>query len=517
MNDEEILQPIKNSVYELFLTGNLAQSLDAMLEKLLTELGKAHNLPLGQCCAIAMTNSIGKYFQVAQAGMEPAWNANAFWQDPSFEKAVALPGGIVMSCQLDGSAMQDEKCQLLLLPLSEDANCLGYLVLFASPSYQPSQIHTDFFTSLAYAASGLVQRFQAREVQQVYIYELEEAHAHAIQRLGIASEYRDHETGWHIMRMSNIALALAKKLQLPSDQMGLLYIASPMHDVGKIGIADEILLKRGKLTPSEFAIMKTHTTIGASILLGNDPMMVAAREIAAAHHERWDGTGYPIGLSGEQIPLLARISTVADIFDALTSIRPYKQAWSVESAASFIISESGKSFDPAVVRAFEAAMPEILRIRELYRDEIIDPNQHIALPPLPQRSTAWVKWNDKLRIGIDAIDEHHRYLFDLINDLFDVISNRHGSHRISKLLKATIAYADVHFRAEEKMMAHYKFEGTKRHEQQHQAFEAKVRELYEKLHTSPLVVQFNALFFLRNWLVRHIGAEDMKLKSLVSP
>lgn len=516
MKDESILKRIRNAVFELSAMGNTTLGLDAMLEKLLAELGRVHDLPIEQRCMIVLANSHGKYFQVAQAGLELAWNASAFWQSPSFDKAVALQGSLLMMSLFDDPVVQSEKSQLLLLPLNEEDRHLGYLILFVPSSYQPLSTHIDFFMELAYAASGFVQRAQAREIQQVYKHELEEAHAQAIQSLGVASEYRDAETGWHIMRMSNIALAIAKVLQLPASQMGLLYVAAPMHDVGKIGIADGILLKRGKLTSDELAIMKTHTSIGVSILGGSDPIMVAAREIAGAHHERWDGTGYPVGLAGERIPMLARISAVADVFDALTSNRPYKQAWGVEDAASLIVSESGKSFDPAVVRAFEAAMPEILRIRELYRDEIIDPNKHLALPPLPQRANAWMKWKDDFRIGIDVIDEHHHYLFGLINDLFDVISNRHGSHEIAKLLKATVTYAKVHFRTEEKMMEHYGFEDLQCHEKQHHAFETKVRELYETLYTNPLVVQFNALYFLRDWLVHHICAEDIKLKSLVT-
>lgn len=516
MKDEPILQHIRSAVFELTLTGNTALGLDAMLEKLLAELSRGHDLPIERRCVIVLTNSQWKYFQVAQAGMEPAWNASAFWQSPSFDRAVALPGSLLKTFQPDDPAIQNEKSQLLLLPLNEEDKHLGYLILFVPCSCQPLPAHIDFYMELAYAVSGFVQRAQAHEIQQVYKHELEEAHAQAIQSLGVASEYRDSGTGWHIMRMSNIALAIAKALRLPANQMELLYVAAPMHDVGKIGIADGILLKRGKLTQDEFAIMKTHTSIGVSILGGSDPMMVAAREIAGAHHERWDGIGYPAGLAGEQIPMLARISAVADVFDALTSIRPYKQAWSIEEAASFIASESGKSFDPAVVRAFEAAMPEILRIRELYRDEIIDPNKHLTQPPLPQRANAWIKWQDDFRIGIDVIDEHHRYLFNLINDLFNVISNRHGSHEIARLLKATVAYAKVHFRTEEKMMEHYGFEDLQRHEKQHQAFETKAHELYENLYVNPLVVQFNALFFLRDWLVHHICAEDIKLKSLVT-
>ena len=516
MNNEAILPFLNKSVFELTVTSNTASGLDGILERLFAILNNARDLALEQRAAIVLTNSRGDYFQVAQFGMEPAWNANSFWRSPSFGNAVILQNSLIRSSAFDDPAAQGEKRQLLLLPLNEEDKHLGYLVLFTPISYQPSANHLDFFTSLSRALSGFVQRILTSEILQVYEHELKEAQAQAIQSLSVASEYRDTETGWHIMRMANFALAIAKTLGLPDEQKELLYVAAPMHDVGKIGIADSILLKRGKLTPEELAIMKTHPSIGASILAGSDTIMVAARSIAGSHHERWDGAGYPAGLTGEQIPLLARICAVADVFDALTSTRPYKEAWAIERATDLIISESGKSFDPAVVHAFEAAIPEILRVRELYRDDIIDPNKSVTLPPLPQRAHSWVTWDGSLSIGIDAIDEHHRYLFDLINDLFEVVSNKRGSHEAAKLIKATMVYARVHFRTEEKMMQHYGYAEIHRHEQQHHAFEAKAYEFYEGLHINPLVAQFNALVYLRDWLIRHICIEDIKLKSLVS-
>jgi hemerythrin-like metal-binding protein len=276
------------------------------------------------------------------------------------------------------------------------------------------------------------------------------------------------------------------------------------------------LLKPGKLTPEEFEVMKTHTDIGVTILTGNDSLIAAARDIAGSHHERWDGAGYPKGLAGEAIPLLGRICAVADVFDALTSSRPYKKAWSVEKATEWIVSESGKYFDPAVVSAFETAMPEILRIRELYRDDIIDPKKAISLPPLPPRDHSWVQWDDSLNIGIDAIDEQHRYLIDLINDLHEVVSQKRGAREVARLIKATDAYAKVHFHAEEQMMQRHKYKGIAKQEQQHRAFEDKIGEFYEELHDNPLVAQFDVLSYLRDWLIHHIRVEDAKLRSLVS-
>lgn len=486
-----------------------------MLEQLFPVLRDARDLPLEQRGMVAMANSSGEYFQVAQFGMEPAWNSDAFGPTLSFGDAAVLQGSPIRSSMLDDPAAPGGKWQLLLLPLNGEGTHLGYLALFTPTTYRLPANHLDFFTGLSHALSGFVQRILAGEILRVYEYELKEARTQAIQSLSVASEYRDNETGWHIMRMANYTLAIAKALGLSEAQKELLYAAAPMHDVGKLGIADSILLKRDKLTPEEFSVMKTHTTIGVSILAGNDVLMAAARSIAGAHHERWNGEGYPAGLAGERIHLMARICAVADVFDALTATRPYKKAWPLEEAIDLIVSESGKSFDPAVVRAFEVALPEILRIRELYRDDIIDPNKSVALPPLPQRADSWIAWDGSLDIGIDAIDEHHRYLFDLINDLFEAVSKKCGSPEVAKLIKAAMMYAKVHFRTEEKMMQHYGYEDVHRHEQQHHAFEAKAYEFYEGMHVNPLVTQFNALTYLRDWLIHHICIEDIKLKSLV--
>lgn len=514
MNKEEKLLAISKLVFQLTLTSSITSDLDVLLERLFTILRDYHDLPLEPRGAVVLLNPRGHYFQVAQFGMEPAWKTNFRWQLNN--KTVVSPGSMIRSCTIDDPLDQGEERQLLLLPLHVDNQLIGYAVLFTPLAYQPSATHLDFMTDLSRALAGLVQRTLSNETLRIRELELEEARANAIRSLSVASEYRDNETGWHIMRMTNFALVIGKALGLSEEQRELLYIAAPMHDVGKIGIADAVLLKPGKLTPEEYEIMKTHTDIGVTILTGNDSLIAAARDIAGSHHERWDGTGYPRGLAGEEIPLLARICAVADVFDALTSLRSYKKAWSTQEAADWIISESGKHFDSDVVHAFEAAMPEILRIRELYRDDIIDPKKALTLPPLPPRASTWVEWDESLSVGIDAIDEQHRYLVDLINDLYDVVSQKSGAREVARLIKATDAYAKVHFRSEEQMMQHHGYPGLHQQVQQHHAFEAKIREFYEELHDNPLVAQFDVLSYLRNWLIHHIRVEDTKLRSLVT-
>ncbi len=199
--------------------------------------------------------------------------------------------------------------------------------------------------------------------------ELYETRLEIVRRLSIAAEYKDNETGQHIIRMSKYCQLIAKAYGLTKDEQNLLLSASPMHDIGKIGIPDNILLKPGKLDPDEWEIMKTHTLIGAAII-GDHPsdLMRMAKLIALTHQERWNGSGYPNGLKGEEIPIPARIIAVADVFDALTSKRPYKRAWSVEESLEEIKKESGILLEPKAVEAFLKVLPEILEVMKIHQD-----------------------------------------------------------------------------------------------------------------------------------------------------
>jgi putative two-component system response regulator len=190
-------------------------------------------------------------------------------------------------------------------------------------------------------------------------------------RLSRAAEYRDPETGSHIMRMANYSLLIAAALGMDDEQRQLIFEAAPMHDIGKVGIADHILLKPGRLTPEEFEIMKGHAAIGHEILQGSSsPKLNAAATIALTHHEKWDGSGYPRGLAGDEIPLYGRIVTVADVFDALTSARPYKQAWGLDEAADFLRSHAGHHFDPGCIAAFFKSWDQVLDIHTRYGDKL---------------------------------------------------------------------------------------------------------------------------------------------------
>lgn len=209
---------------------------------------------------------------------------------------------------------------------------------------------------------------------------LEEAVAAATARLRVneretldclarAAEYRDPETGAHVSRMALYSHLIARRLGLPEDEAELLLRAAPLHDVGKLGTPDHILLKPGRLTPDEFEVMKRHATMGWEILRGHSsPVLQAGAAIALSHHEKWDGSGYPGGLAGADIPLFGRIVAVADVFDALTSERPYKKAWPVEQAREHLQAGAGAHFDPRCVEVFLSAWDEVMTIRAAHAD-----------------------------------------------------------------------------------------------------------------------------------------------------
>jgi len=200
--------------------------------------------------------------------------------------------------------------------------------------------------------------------------ELADTRLEAVQRLSRVAECRDNETGMHVIRLSRFSYLLAEAMGLSINQCELLQHASPMHDIGKIGIPDSILLKPGKLDDLEWEIMKTHAEIGGQLLSGSSSkLMQMAESIARTHHEKWDGSGYPRGLKGEDIPMEGRIVAVCDVFDALTSDRPYKEKWPVEKAVQELKDNSGIHFDPVVVSKFIEILPQILKVLDCCRDD----------------------------------------------------------------------------------------------------------------------------------------------------
>ena len=203
--------------------------------------------------------------------------------------------------------------------------------------------------------------------------QLEHAQVEILERLALAAEFRDDATHEHTRRVGELAARLARHLGFPERDVELIRLAAPLHDVGKIAVPDSILLKLENLSDGDFEVVKAHTSIGARILAGSHhPLLQLAEQIALTHHERWDGQGYPPGVSGEDIPLVSRIVAVADVFDALTHERPYKHAWSVVEAVGEIKRERGRQFDPRVVDAF---------VELLTGDGLIPPDDHPIREP----------------------------------------------------------------------------------------------------------------------------------------
>ena len=194
--------------------------------------------------------------------------------------------------------------------------------------------------------------------------ELQEAYLDTVHRLVLAAEYKDEETGDHIVRMSRYSALIAEKMGLPDKEIKSIMAAAPMHDIGKIGIADNILLKPARLTEQEFETMRFHTNIGAKILAdAKAEILRMGQRIAISHHEKWNGQGYPVGSVGEKIPLEGRITGLADVFDALTSKRPYKDPYPVEVAVDIIRKERGEHFAPDIVDVFLENINKIIKIK----------------------------------------------------------------------------------------------------------------------------------------------------------
>lgn len=199
--------------------------------------------------------------------------------------------------------------------------------------------------------------------------ELQRTRLQVLHRLGSAIEYRHKQAGNHILRVSHIAAFLARKLGWNDMQCDLMLNASPLYDIGKIGIPDALLEKRDPLETHEWKTIRSHTLVGADLLDGDaSPLMQMARSIAMSHHERWDGSGYPRGLSGQAIPIAGRVVALADVFDAMISERPYRAAWAIKDAVEYIQNNSGKHFDPELVEIFLRELPGIIAICEQFAE-----------------------------------------------------------------------------------------------------------------------------------------------------
>ncbi|MEO5334381.1 MAG: response regulator [Magnetococcus sp. YQC-5] len=249
-----------------------------------------------------------------------------------------------------------------------ELGAVDYITKPVSPPVVMARIKTHINLVRAREALSKQNRILEEKVQQRTAM-LHASRLEIIHKLGRAAEFRDNETGLHVIRMSNYSNIIAIKSGLSALEAQTLFDAAPMHDIGKIGIPDAILLKPGKLSDEEFKVIKQHPKIGADIISNHESeLLQMAYQIALTHHEKWNGKGYPKGLAGVNIPLAGRIVAVADVFDALTSIRPYKAAWSVNDAVELIKNEAGQHFEPRLVNVFLNALPDLLEIKKQFNE-----------------------------------------------------------------------------------------------------------------------------------------------------
>ncbi len=251
---------------------------------------------------------------------------------------------------------------------AREDECYGFSVGAAdyiTKPFNPSIVRARVQAQIALHDRNLEMRRQV----EASLTELRQTQLEILKGLGRTAKFKDDETGHHITRMSHYSRIIAEEMKLPAQWSQLLFQTAPMHDIGKIGVPDAILHKAGRLDDEEWEVMKRHCRYGVEILGDSGSELVeTARQIAHTHHEKWDGSGYPRGLAGKDIPLAGRIVAVADVFDALTSRRSYKEGWPVEKALAYIDRESDRHFDPNVVSRFQEALPRILEIHARYVD-----------------------------------------------------------------------------------------------------------------------------------------------------
>ena len=251
-----------------------------------------------------------------------------------------------------------------------------------------NQYNVDSLTVLSNHFIALLAIWITAVLCYLYKKDVEEAMVEIIHRLGRAAEYRDNETGQHIIRLSRYCSRLGFEIGMDDEQCKLLSMASPLHDIGKIGIPDAIMLKNGKLTKEEWAVMKSHVFIGSRILAGSNLKLLQMAEIIAlTHHEKWNGEGYPFGLKGENIPLEGRIVAICDIFDALTSERVYKRAWSVEETIEYMRKEGGHHLDPHLMEVFIQILPDMIKIKNQFCESF--PTQESLYPEREVLALGW--------------------------------------------------------------------------------------------------------------------------------
>ena len=392
--------------------------------------------------------------------------------------------------------------------LGKDSEVIGVVVLYVEHKHRQHSEEEHFITMLGQTLSNVIFNRNLQIRSEISSIRLQKAHQEMIHKLVAASELRDNETGAHIKRPCLYAEVVGRGIGLSEKEVNLLTQAIPMHDVGKIGIPDAILLKPGKLTQEEFLVIQQHTTIGANILSGDHPLILASQKIALSHHEKWDGSGYPQGLAGEKIPLFARVCALVDVFDALMSERPYKEPWPLEKVLALIKEEVGSHFDPHVVDSFMQNLPEILDIKRCYSDSNGEAGEVATLWRKEMLSSSST-WENEYSIGIDSIDEQHEYLFSLLAQV-STMADENDSERIYDAILDMKRYTEVHFFEEELLMRLSGYQELEQHIKQHRRFIKTADNFIDDLEKFPLAAIAEMSAYLSNWLISHIQVSDRR-------
>ena len=363
--------------------------------------------------------------------------------------------------------------------------------------------HVASFTIMPGAMGGWTLSAQDVTERRLAERRAERSQKVAIIALADLAEHRDTDTGEHVLRVARLTHEIARLLRAEGlfraeiDEEFLRHVgtASILHDVGKVCVPDSVLLKSGPLTPEERVLIQSHARDGAVILRKAEALLTGsvqfrlAADIAACHHERWDGTGYPAGLAGEAIPLAARIVAVADVFDALTSARPYKEAWPQPQALDHIRAHAGSHFDPRVV----AALDGVLRARERA-----------------------IEWSAAWAVGNAQIDHDHRILLALVNQVSSP-ETKGDPVAIEFVLDELLGYTAIHFAREEDLMACAGYPGLDEHREIHRAMIAEVCQLRNRLAVFTPRLGDDLHRFLSGWLMQHILVEDRQYVPYLSP
>lgn len=405
-------------------------------------------------------------------------NLGAYGENPRLEKALKI----------------EPFLSYYAVPLIVKNQLKGVLELFHRTELESNEDWLNFLHALANQAAIAIDNSSLFNDLLQSNAELTQAYDSTIQGWSRALDLRDNETEGHTLRVTELTTTLGRKFGLSDAELVHVRRGALLHDIGKMGVPDGILLKPGPLTEEEWVVMKKHTTY-AYELLSPIHFLRSAIDIPYCHHEKWDGTGYPRGLKDDQIPFAARIFAVVDVWDALTSDRPYRAAWSEEKTLDHIRSLSGTHFDPQVLKI------------------CLDSGLLQSHPKMSSGIEPFL-WTEYFSVGVRELDQQHQQLFTLVNRLISATgtTNIH-SEMISDILGEITRYAQAHFSTEERLMEAYDYPCLEEQKVQHNDFRKKTNELIENETIGGEQKPEVLLKFLTNWLSHHILEDDMAYRS----